>query len=68
LVDKKEIKKLYTIYLNYCRNNQWDVEFISNYLKKSEDKFQNYYNEYNQEEFEEMIKESAIFKKRWGQI
>jgi hypothetical protein len=65
-MDKNKVEELYLKYLNYCRNNQWDWEMITNHLKKTEDKVQNYYNEFNQEEFEAKLKESEIFRKRWG--
>ena len=59
------LKECYKEYINYCRKNTWNWEMITNHLKKTEGKVENYYGEYSFDEFVEKSKSSQIFYERW---
>jgi hypothetical protein len=64
-MDTESLKNSYKDYLHYCKNNTWNWDMITNHLKKTEGRVENYYSEFSFEEFVKKCKADESFSVRW---
>lgn len=67
-MSNESLKESYKSYLEYCKNNTWNWDMITNHLKKTQGKVENYYTEYSFEEFIEKCKTNKLFSVKWVKI